>query len=134
MQIVLFLPHYQLVYVNFDFSSFSLISYRAKGHLSHLKRASFTTQKGIFYFTKNHLLFPIYESLLQPFLCPFPFHNKQVSLLLHYYKNTIKTPIFQFSCHSRHSSPCYNTLITSLLCEMLKVTATKNKNYVRSLE
>ena|GEM_PF-3506640 len=27
MQIVLFLPHYQLVYVNFDFSSFSLISY-----------------------------------------------------------------------------------------------------------
>ena len=27
MQIVLFLPHYQLVYINFDFSSFSLISY-----------------------------------------------------------------------------------------------------------
>ena len=27
MQIVLFLPHYQLVYANFDFSSFSLISY-----------------------------------------------------------------------------------------------------------
>ena len=27
MQIVLFLPHYQLVYNNFDFSSFSLISY-----------------------------------------------------------------------------------------------------------
>ena len=108
--------------------------YRTKGRLSHLKRASFTMQKGTFYRVKVHLLFSIYESLLQPFLCPFPFHNKQVSLLLHYYKNTIKTPIFQFSCHFRHSSPCYNTLITSLLCEMLKVTATKNKNYVRSLE
>ena len=30
MQIVLFLPHYQLVYINFDFSSFSLISYHPK--------------------------------------------------------------------------------------------------------
>ena len=30
MQIVLFLPHYQLVYANFDFSSFSLISYQRK--------------------------------------------------------------------------------------------------------
>ena len=28
-------------------------------------------------------------------------------------------------------SPCYNTLITNLLRKMLKVTATKNKNYVR---
>ena len=65
--------------------------YRAKGHLSHLKRASFTLQKGIFYFIKNHLLFSMYESLLQPFLCPFPFHNKRVSLPLHYYNNTIKT-------------------------------------------
>ena len=108
--------------------------YRAKGHLSHLKRASFTIQKGIFYFTKNHLLFSIYESLLQPFLCPFPFHNKRVSLPLHYYNNTIKTTTFQFSCHSRHSSPFHNALITSRLCEMLKVTATKNKNYVRVLE
>ena len=40
--------------------------YRAKGRLLHLKRAPFTMRKGIFYFTKNHLLFPIYESLLQP--------------------------------------------------------------------
>ena len=105
--------------------------YRTKGRLSHLKRASFTMQKGIFYFTKNHLLFPIYESLLQPFLCPFPFHNKRVSLPLHYYNNTIKTTTFQFSCHS----PYYrNPLITSRLHEMLKVTATKNKNYVRGLE
>ena len=134
MQIISFPSHYQLVYTSFDISSFSLISYIAKGRLSHLKRASFTVQKGIFYRIKAHLLFSMYEYLLQPFLCPFPFHNKQVSLLLHYYKNTIKTPIFQFSCHSRHSSPHHNTLITSRLCEMLKVTATKNKNYVRGLE
>ena len=105
--------------------------YRAKGRLSHLKRASFTMQKGIFYFTKNHLLFPIYESLLQPFLCPFPFHNKRVSRPLHYYNNTIKTTAFQFSCHSRHSSLHHNALITSRLYKMLKVTTTKNKNYVR---
>ena len=108
--------------------------YRAKGRLSHLKRASFTMQKGIFYRAKVHLLFSIYESLLQPFLCPFPFHNKQVSLPLHYYNNTIKTTTFQFSCHSRHSFPCHNTLITKHLHEMLKVTATKNKNYVGVLE
>ena len=108
--------------------------YIAKGRLSHLKGAPFTMQKGIFYFTKNHLLFPIYESLLQPFLCPFPFHNKQVSRSLHSSSNIMKTPVFQFSCHSCHSSPHHNTLITSRLCEMLKVTATKNKNYVRGLE
>ena len=98
--------------------------YRAKGRLSHLKRASFTVQKGIFYCTKVHLLFSIYESLLHSFLCPFPFHNKQVSLPLHYYNNTIKTITSQFSCHSRHSLPHHNTLITKHLCEMLKVTAT----------
>ena len=92
--------------------------YIAKGRLSHLKRASFTMQKGIFYFTKNHLPFPIYESLLQPFLCPFPFHNKQISLPLHYYNNTIKTTTSHFSCHTRHSSPCHKTLITKHLHEM----------------
>ena len=130
MQIRAFPPHYQLVYINFDISSFSVISYRAKGRLSHLKRASFTMQKGIFYRVKAHLLFSMYESLLQPFLCPFPFHNERVSLPLHYYNNTIKTTTFQFSCHSCHSSPHHNTLITKHLYEMLKVTATKNKNYV----
>ena len=124
MQIVPFLTHYQLVYTNFDFSSFSLISYL-------LKRASFTMQKGIFYHVKVHLLSPIYESLLQPFLYPFSFHNKQISLPLHYYNNTIKTTTSQFSCHS---SPHHNSLTTSLLHKMLKVTATKNKNYVRVLE
>ena len=108
--------------------------YIAKGRLSHLKRASFTMQKGFFYRAKAHLLFSIYESLLHSFLCPFPFHNKQVPLPLHYYNNIIKTTTFQFSCHSCHSSPCHNTLITKHLHEMLKVTATKNKNYVRVLE
>ena len=108
--------------------------YRAKGHLSHLKRASFTLRKGIFCRVKAHLLFSIYESLLQHFECPFPFHNKQISLPLHYYNNTIKTTTSQFSCHSRHSSTYHNALITKHLHEMLKVTATKNKNYVRSLE
>ena len=108
--------------------------YAAKGRLSHLKRASFTMRKGIFCRVKVHLLFSIYESLLQPFLCPFSFHNKQVSLPLHSQSNIIKTPVFQFSCHFCHSSPHHNTLITSRLYEMLKVTATKNKNYVRVLE
>ena len=129
MQIVLFLPHYQLVYVNFDFSSFSLISYRAKGRLSHLKRASFTMRKGIFYRVKVHLLFSMYESLLQPFLYPFLFHNKQITLPLHYYNNTIKTTTSQFSCHSCHSSLHHNALITSRLHEMLKVTANEKQKY-----
>ena len=101
--------------------------YIAKGHLSHLKRASFIMQKGIFYRVKAHLLFSIYESLLQHFECPFSFHNKRVSLPLHYYNNTIKTTVFQFPCHSCHSSLCHNILITSRLHEILKVTATKNK-------
>ena len=108
--------------------------YAAKGRLLHFKRASFTPQKSIFYRVKAHLLFSMYESLLHSFLCPFPFHNKRVSRPLHYYNNTIKTTAFQFSCHSRHPPPRHNALITSRLHEMLKVTATKNKNYVRVLE
>ena len=54
-----------------------------KGTLLPCKRASFTPQKSIFYRVKAHLLFSIYESLLQPFLCSFPFHNKRVSRPLH---------------------------------------------------
>jgi len=80
-----------------------------KGALLHLKRASFTVRKGIFYRVKAHLLFSMYESLLHSFLCPFPFHNKRVSRPLHYYNNTIKTTAFQFSCHSRHSPPTHVT-------------------------
>ena len=47
MQIVPFLPHYQLVYINFDFSSFSLISYTLKGHLLQVNQASFRSQKSM---------------------------------------------------------------------------------------
>ena len=43
MQIVLFLPHYQLVYANFDFSSFSLINYYAKAALLQCKTAVFAS-------------------------------------------------------------------------------------------
>ncbi|MDD7257454.1 MAG: hypothetical protein PUH24_04130, partial [Prevotellaceae bacterium] len=35
MQIVPFLTHYQLVYANFDFSSFSVISYHASKPYLH---------------------------------------------------------------------------------------------------
>ena len=45
MQIVPFLPHYQLVYINFDLSSFSLISYTIKAALLHRKRAAFEKPK-----------------------------------------------------------------------------------------
>ena len=65
MQIVPFLTHYLLVYANFDFSSFSLISYIAKGHLLMFKRASFTTQKGVFYKPVCNLL--IYYGLQRQF-------------------------------------------------------------------
>ena len=62
MQIVSFLPHYQLVYFKFDLSSFSLISCIVKGHLLPCKRASFALQKGVFYNAKGHLL----QATLQP--------------------------------------------------------------------
>ncbi|PJE98897.1 hypothetical protein CUB97_11125 [Prevotella intermedia] len=45
MQIVPFLPHYQLVYINFDFSSFSLISYMVKAAVLHRKTAAFAMLK-----------------------------------------------------------------------------------------
>ena len=106
-----------------------------KGALLPCKRASFTPQKSTFYHAKGHLLpcqspsaIPNLWIFITTFLCPFPFHNKQVSRPPHYYNNTIKTTIFQFSCHSYHSPYYRNPLITSRLHEMLKVTATKNKN------
>ena len=49
MQIVPFLTHYQLVYANFDFSSFSLISYVLKVPLLHGKRATLGSSFGLFY-------------------------------------------------------------------------------------
>ena len=45
MQIVPFLTHYLLVYANFDFSSFSLISYTLKGQLLPCKRATIASPK-----------------------------------------------------------------------------------------
>ena len=56
MQIVPFLPHYQLVYINFDFSSFSLISYILKAALLRRKTMSFTMQKSRFRITKQQIL------------------------------------------------------------------------------
>lgn len=45
MQIISFPSHYQLVYVNFDIFSFSLISYVATVALSALKCGSFANPK-----------------------------------------------------------------------------------------
>ena len=45
MQIISFLPHYQSVYTNFDFSSFSLISCSAKEPILQGKKACFARQK-----------------------------------------------------------------------------------------
>ena len=42
MLIYVFPPHYQLVYINFDISSFSLISYMAKQWVLACKRVLFT--------------------------------------------------------------------------------------------
>jgi len=110
------------------------------------KRCPFTLQKGVFYTSKEHLLpckrasftvpkltyyFQFMNLYYNPSYALFPFHNKQITLPLHYYNNTIKTTTFQFSCHSRHFSTWFNTLTTRYLREMLKVTATKHKNYVR---
>ena len=41
MQIRVFPPHYQLVYISFDISSFSVISYRAKEPLLERKTIGF---------------------------------------------------------------------------------------------
>ena len=99
------------------------IFYTSKGHLLHCKRASFTLLKTTCYFQFMNLYYNTYNVLF--------FHNKRVSYLLHSCKTIIKTTAFQFSCHSRHNFPHHNALVTKCLCEMLKVTATKNKNYVR---
>lgn len=48
MQIASFLPHYQLVYISFDISSFSLISYVVKHNLLLGKRLCFARQKTTF--------------------------------------------------------------------------------------
>ena len=47
MPIRVFPPHYQLVYISFDISSFSLISYIVKGHLLQVNQAPFRSQKSM---------------------------------------------------------------------------------------
>ena len=58
MQIVPFLTHYQLVYANFDLSSFSVISYTPKEHLLQVNQVSFRSQKGM-------CCFALHENSLQ---------------------------------------------------------------------
>ena len=48
MPIRVFPPHYQLVYINFDISSFSLISYFSKGPQLHDNRGPFASPFGSF--------------------------------------------------------------------------------------
>ena len=48
MPIRVFPPHYQLVYINFDISSFSLISYKVKAAVLHGKSVGFASQKSRF--------------------------------------------------------------------------------------
>lgn len=48
MPIRVFPPHYQLVYINFDISFFSLISYKAKGPRLHRNRGPFASPTGPF--------------------------------------------------------------------------------------
>ena len=67
MQIASFLPHYQLVCISFDISSFSLISYYVKEHLLPLKRALFALQKVPFWNTKSALFEEDSELILLEF-------------------------------------------------------------------
>ena len=53
MPIRVFPPHYQLVYINFDISSFSLISYTVKAAVLHRKTAAFATPKRSYHFLRE---------------------------------------------------------------------------------
>ena len=57
MPIRVFPPHYQLVYINFDISSFSLISYVPKAAVLHGKSVGFALQKSRFRNAKSKLPF-----------------------------------------------------------------------------
>ena len=48
MLIYVFPPHYQLVYINFDISSFSLISYRVIWRILPHKTIAFAGEKDFF--------------------------------------------------------------------------------------
>ena len=55
MPIRVFPPHYQLVYINFDISSFSLISYNPKAAVLHGKSVGFASQNSRFRNVKAQL-------------------------------------------------------------------------------
>ena len=56
MLIYVFPPHYQLVYINLNISSFSLISYTVKAAVLHCKRAAFAMQKRSYQFLRELFL------------------------------------------------------------------------------
>jgi len=56
MQIASFLPHYQLVCISFDISSFSLISYFAKEPVLRCNIGAFAVQNRHFYNVKQWVL------------------------------------------------------------------------------
>ena len=53
------------------------------------------------------------------------------NLYLHLFIGSNHKDGVPLSCHSCHHFTHYNALITNRLRKVLKVTATKNKNYVR---
>ena len=78
MQIVPFLPHYQLVYINFDFSSFSLISYKPKLLILLRNVSHFTLQNNAYWSIISGIL-KAYSSHTDSFSTP---HNKKGESLL----------------------------------------------------
>ena len=56
MPIRVFPPHYQLVYISFDISSFSLISYTSKQSSLHIEKYFFTRRKIFLYVKRNSYL------------------------------------------------------------------------------
>ena len=85
MQIVLFLPHYQLVYANFDFSSFSLINYILKWYQQQLKMTLTETKMSesyvrirTFLYKRLSISFPI--SLVEMLLQHLSSHDLQIGV------------------------------------------------------
>ena len=71
MQIVPFLTHYQLVYANFDFSSFSLISYNATVALLQARLGPFSPVFGLQYVSVKfkRLIISVLEKPLKSRIC-----------------------------------------------------------------
>lgn len=71
MQIASFLPHYQLVCISFDISSFSLISYGENVYVSSLKRIRLGHETYTFCPDKVYVsLIPIASRMLKAILLP----------------------------------------------------------------